>query len=239
MKRSAINAALREAKAFWADRQIPLPPFATWTPEEWAEKGPEVAEIVDTQLGWAVSDLGRGDFEHTGLLACVLRSGYPDRIDELGAKTYTEKILMVKPGQVVPLHMHHERSTDIINRGGGRLVVQVYNSTPDEGLAGSEVALQVDGVSRTYPAGTELWLAPGESAFIPARVYHACWGEAGALPVAVGEISSLGESPDDTRFHQPLEPRVEIEEDEAPLHLLSRDYDQYYFVNPSNEEDQQ
>ena len=36
--------------------------------------------------------------------------------------------------QVTPMHFHWAKMEDIINRGGGDLVIQLYNSTPDEEL---------------------------------------------------------------------------------------------------------
>ena len=42
MKRSEINAIIREADAFINGKGFCLPPFAYWTPEEWASKGEEV-----------------------------------------------------------------------------------------------------------------------------------------------------------------------------------------------------
>jgi len=57
MKRSEINVIMRRADAFLREHRFHLPPFAYWTPEEWAEKGPEVAEIVECPLQTAYSRL--------------------------------------------------------------------------------------------------------------------------------------------------------------------------------------
>ena len=62
-ERSEINAIISEANAFLKRHHFPLPPFAFWTPEEWAEKGTEVGQIVRRRLGWDMGTrfwLGRG-----------------------------------------------------------------------------------------------------------------------------------------------------------------------------------
>lgn len=61
MKRSEINAIMRDADAFMRRQGFHLPPFAYWTLNEWATKGEEVREIIDRQLGWDITD-----FAHVG-----------------------------------------------------------------------------------------------------------------------------------------------------------------------------
>jgi len=75
LKRSEINALIRENIKWIEDKQVHLPPFAYWTPEEWAEKGHEYDEIRENMLGWDVTDYGRGDFRKTGLLLFTIRNG--------------------------------------------------------------------------------------------------------------------------------------------------------------------
>ncbi|MCB0250397.1 MAG: D-lyxose/D-mannose family sugar isomerase, partial [Anaerolineae bacterium] len=55
MKRSEINAIMRDADSFMRGHGFRLPPFAYWTPDDWASKGEEVREIVDRQLGWDIT----------------------------------------------------------------------------------------------------------------------------------------------------------------------------------------
>lgn len=62
MKRSEINALITEAIAFLTEHRFHLPPFAFWSPEEWAQKGREYDEIRDNMLGWDVTGFGSGDF---------------------------------------------------------------------------------------------------------------------------------------------------------------------------------
>ena len=55
--------------------------------------------------------------------------------DEKYTKPYAEKLLITQEGQVTPCHFHWNKMEDIINRGGGELVIEVYNSTENEELA--------------------------------------------------------------------------------------------------------
>ena len=75
MNRSTINALMRDADLFFKKHQFYLPPYAYWSPQEWKNKGNEVEEIVDNQLGWDITDYGLNDFSHYGLLLFTLRNG--------------------------------------------------------------------------------------------------------------------------------------------------------------------
>ena len=153
MKRSEINAIMQEAKRFLAHNQFHLPPFAAWTPDEWRAKGSEVREITESQLGWDITDFGSGDFLKRGLFLFTLRNGRLANLQSMQGKLYAEKIMIVEIGQVTPLHFHWQKTEDIINRGGGKLVVQLYNSTADDQLAQGEITVSLDGVTHTVPAG--------------------------------------------------------------------------------------
>ncbi|MBQ9465269.1 MAG: D-lyxose/D-mannose family sugar isomerase, partial [Lachnospiraceae bacterium] len=100
MKRSRINAAIRTIEALLAEHCFALPPFLSFTPEEWAEKGTEYDEIRDNALGWDITDYGLGDFERVGLSLITLRNG--NVRDPRYTKTYAEKIMMVLPDQLSP-----------------------------------------------------------------------------------------------------------------------------------------
>lgn len=222
MKRSEINAIMREADAFMREHCFRLPPFAYWTPADWATKGEEVREIVDHHLGWDITDFGLGDYEHTGLFLFTIRNGDPANLATGSGKLYAEKVLLVDVDQVTPLHFHWRKVEDIINRGGGRLVIQLYNSTDDDELADSDVFVSCDGVRRTVPAGGTVVLEPGESITLPTRLYHAFW--AMGSKVLVGEVSLVNDDTTDNRFYEPVGRFPQIEEDEPPLYLLCTDY---------------
>lgn len=227
MKRSEINAILRSADAFLQERQFFLPPFAYWSPETWQSKGQEAAEIVNNQLGWDITDFGSGDYQNTGLFLFTIRNGSPQNVRDMRGKVYAEKILIVDVDQVTPLHFHWSKMEDIINRGGGNLMLQLYNSTPDEKLdTTTPVQVTTDGVMRTVPAGGMLELHPGESITLARGMYHKFW--ASGARTLVGEVSQVNDDSSDNRFYDPIGRFPTIEEDEPPLYLLVGDYQRYY-----------
>ena len=229
MKRSEINAIMRDADAFVRQQGFHLPPFAYWTLKDWATKGQEVREIVDRQLGWDITDFGSGDYAHTGLFIFTIRNGDPENLKKGSGKLYAEKILVSDINQVTPMHFHWRKVEDIINRGGGKLMIQVYNSTEDDRLAATDVTVSLDGVRRVVKAGNTVVLGPGESITLPSRLYHKFWALEGR--VLIGEVSLVNDDNTDNRFYEQVGRFPEIEEDEPPLYLLCTDYAQYYMKN--------
>jgi D-lyxose ketol-isomerase len=144
-------------------------------------------------------------------------------------KLYAEKILIVRENQLTPLHFHFQKMEDIINRGGGELLLQFYNPAQDgDALAGTDVTITMDGVARTFGAGETVSLKPGESVTLPPWMYHKFWGAPGRGTVLVGEVSRINDDQADNRFLEMLGRFPEIEEDEEPLYLLVGDYGSYY-----------
>lgn len=226
MERSEINAIMRQADDFIRSRGFYLPPFAYWTPQEWSSKGPEVSEIVENHLGWDITDFGKGDFRRFGLFLFTIRNGHPHNWKGQQGKLYAEKIMIVEDGQITPLHFHWSKMEDIINRGGGQLVLQLFNSTPDEALdVQDQVHVSIDGVVRSVSAGGTVRLSPGESITLVQRCYHTFTTEGRVL---VGEVSLVNDDQHDNRFYEPIGRYPQIEEDEPPLHLLCNDYERYW-----------
>ncbi len=223
MKRSEIDGCIDEFIAFMGERRFHLPPWAGWTPAEWAAAGPEAEEIRANQLGWDVTDFGSGEFARTGLTLFTLRNGTPG--GAAGGKDYCEKVMMVREDQLTPCHFHFDKMEDIINRGGGRLVIRLNKSTDDEHLdEAAEVRLQIDGITRTFPPGGELMLSPGESVTLGPGLYHAFWGASGGGPVLVGEVSRVNDDQRDNRFLEELPRFPGIEEDAPARHCLCNEY---------------
>ena len=156
MKRSELNKIMKDAVDFINEMKFILPPFAYWSPKEWAEKGAAYDEIRDNMLGWDITDFGYGDYEKIGLLMFTLRNG--NFHDTKYVKPYAEKLLIVEEGQITPYHFHWSKMEDIINRGGGDLMVQVYNSTEDEQFADTDVDIYKDGYHFTVKAGESVAL---------------------------------------------------------------------------------
>ena len=223
MKRSEINAIMRDAKKLFADYRITLPPFVLWTPEDWKTKGAEVQEIKDNMLGWDITDFGQGDFNKIGLFLITIRNGNQKMPDKY-PKVYAEKLMLVREKQITPMHFHWNKMEDIINAGGGNLIIKLYNSTPDEKLADTDVVVSMDGVQYTFPAGTEVRLEPGQSVTLTPGLYHRFWGEEGKGTVIVREVSMCNDDANDNCFYDPAGRFPVIEEDEAPLHLLCNEY---------------
>lgn len=224
MKRSEINAILRDAKTFLEERKITLPPFALWMPEDWAAKGHECDEIRDNMLGWDITDFGQGDFSKVGLLLITTRNGNQKQSKRY-PKPYAEKIMIVREDQVTPMHYHWSKMEDIINRGGGNLVIKLYNSIHENELdTESDIHVTLDGEREVFPAGAEVVLHPGQSITLTQGLFHRFWGEPGKGTVLVVEVSMCNDDNIDNNFYDKVGRFPQIEEDEAPLHYLCNEY---------------
>ena len=220
MKRSEINQILENAKAFMEERKFFLPPWACWSVSDWKKNKESASEVINNMLGWDITDFGSGDFYRRGLFLFTLRNG-KFNVDK---KPYAEKIMIVEENHETPMHFHWAKMEDIINRGGGNLVIELYNSTPDEAFAETPVRLKTDGVERTVSAGGKVVLTPGESICLEQGIYHRFYGEPGRGKVLVGEVSMVNDDTSDNRFHEVIGRFPSIEEDVEPLHLLVSDY---------------
>ena len=224
MKRSEVNAILRDSEAFCRERRFELPPFAFWSLDDWRKRASETDEIRTCQLGWDITDFGQGDFWNLGLVLFTLRNGdntpkYP--------KPYAEKILICEEGQVTPMHFHWNKMEDIINRGGGDLDIVLHNADDQEQFADTPVVVTCDGLERATPAGGAIALKPGESVSLPTRLYHEFCVAKGTGKTLLGEVSKVNDDTSDNRFFKPVGRFPEVEEDEAPLYLLGCDYDKF------------
>ena len=171
-------------------------------------------------LRWDITDFGSGDFRKVGLLMFTIRNGNFN--DKKYVKPYAEKLLIVEDGQVTPYHFHWSKMEDIINRGGGNLIVKVYNSTEDGQFADTDVDIYMDGRHFTVKAGTTVRVRPGESISLQTGMYHCFWAEGGKT--LLGEVSKVNDDRVDNRFYEPTGRFPEIEEDEKPLYLLGNEY---------------
>ena len=222
MKRSEINTQLGAAKRLFNQHMFLLPPFAFWSPQDWAGKGAEADEIRRNKLGWDLTDFGSGRFLSVGLLLFTLRNGNAN--DPGNTKPYAEKIMIVEEGQVTPFHFHWRKTEDIVNRGGGKLLVELCNSDANDNFTDQPVLVRCDGVLRTVPAGGSVVLRPGESITLPPRLYHKFQGQVRAGRVLAGEVSSVNDDATDNRFKEPAGRFPKIEENEAAVHLLCNEY---------------
>lgn len=221
MKRSVINTNIEWAMDLCKKTNFNLPSFAYWTPEEWAAKAPaEVERMKEVGLGWDVTDYGKGDFDKVGAVLFTLRNGSQSDPN----RPYCEKMIAMKDKQVLPCHFHYEKTEDIINRAGGTLCVQVWNSTSKEdGYKVDEttpVSLYCDGQPVTVPAGGVVKVTTGNSITLTPYCYHLFYAEGGDL--VVGEVSKVNDDAADNHFSE--ETHHTIEEDEPVRHILCGGY---------------
>lgn len=209
-----------------------MPSFAKWTPNDWKVKGEESIEIVEQQLGWDITDFGSGKFNEVGLLLFTIRNGSFEELKKPNGKIYAEKAMIVQEEQITPIHFHYQKMEDIINRGGGELFIQLWNSTPNEQLdLISDVLVSVDSVKVKVKAGGTITLKPGESVCLPQRLYHKFWGAKGTGTTFVGEVSRVNDDYVDNHFYEEVGRFAEIEEDVEPLYLLYGDYKNHNMTN--------
>ena len=105
-------------------------------------------------------------------------------------------------------------------------MVELFGSDDNGGFAADRGGLvRCDGIDRAFGPGEKLRLAPGESVTLMPGDWHAFWGEGG--DVLIGEVSTVNDDETDNIFREPIGRFAEIEEDEAPLHLLVSDYQRW------------
>lgn len=223
MKRSEVNEIMRAADAFIRSFGFRLPPFAYWSPEEMRVRRDAIAGITGARLGWDITDYGQGRFDELGLFLFTVRNGSEADLRRGVGMCYAEKIMISRRDQISPMHRHVVKAEDIINRGGGMLALELYNSDAEGGIDRSTpVTVATDGVLRTQGPGEVLRLAPGESVTLMPGDWHAFWAKGG--DVLIGEVSTVNNDLTDNIFAEPIGRFAEIEEDEPPLYLLVSDY---------------
>lgn len=223
MKRSRINQIMGDADEMIRNFGFVLPLFAYWTPEEFAAKANNAGHIIDARCGWDITDYGAGDFDAMGLFLFTLRNGRLSDLQRGGGMCYAEKLLISRQEQISPMHTHVIKAEDIINRGGATLVVELFGSDEAGNFAEDRGGtVWCDGIRRDFAPGEKLRFAPGESVTLMPGDWHAFWGEGG--DVLIGEVSTVNDDETDNIFRDPIGRFAQIDEDEAPTHLLVSDY---------------
>jgi D-lyxose ketol-isomerase len=227
MKRSEVNEIIRESDKFIRSFGYVMPPFAYWSPEELKDRtATDSRAILQARLGWDITDYGQGKFDELGLFLFTTRNGNQEDLKKGGGMLYAEKIMISREKQLSPMHRHIVKAEDIINRGGGTLVLELFNSNPDGSVdEKTDVEVATDGRIVRQKAGAHLKLQPGESVTLLPGNWHAFWGEGG--DVLIGEVSTVNDDLTDNIFREPIGRFSSIDEDEAPLHLLVSDYDKW------------
>lgn len=218
MKRSLINSNIEWAMELCKQLNFNLPSFAYYTPEEWEAKATE--DMLKVKLGWDVTDYDSNDFDKIGAVLFTLRNGVFGDME----RPYCEKMIAMKEGQILPCHFHYDKTEDIINRAGGTLCVEVWNSKSEaEGYAvdyENDVTVTCDGVKVTVPAGGVVKVTSGNSITLLPYMYHRFYAEGG--PLIVGEVSKVNDDANDNHFVDEM--HMTIEEDEPVRHVLCGGY---------------
>ncbi|WP_322990679.1 D-lyxose/D-mannose family sugar isomerase [Hoeflea sp.] len=225
MERSQINDILEESDRFIRSFGYILPPFAYWSPEEMRRRTTSDArDIRANRLGWDITDYGQGNFDELGLFLFTVRNGSAEDLAKGRGMLYAEKIMISRKDQLSPMHRHDIKAEDIINRGGGKLVLELFASAEDGSVdPDAKVSVLTDGVVRNLDAGGLLKLDPGESVTLMPGVWHAFWGE--GADVLIGEVSTVNDDLTDNVFREPIGRFSTIIEDDKPTRLLVSDYD--------------
>lgn len=216
MNRSQINDYIASAIDFFGEHNFLLPNWANFSPKDWQNLD-NAQEIFDCQLGWDITTFGSGDFLKMGLTLFTLRNGGKNY-----DKTYAEKIMMVRDKQVTPRHFHWSKEEDIINRGGGNLIIELFHADPTtNSLTGKPFQISVDGVKKSMDSGDKLILTPGESVTLKSCHAHRFYGDGVCL---IGEVSQVNDDTNDNCFVDGMPRFDEIIEDVSPIYLLANDY---------------
>lgn len=227
MKRSKVNNAIKWAKKLLKDQNITLPEFAYWNMQDFLNNKDNLEMIRKTMLGWDITDYGMDDFKNIGGVLFTVRNG--NQNDRSIGVPYAEKYILLKEGQSLPLHFHYTKTEDIINRAGGILALQLYNSNKDESIdTKNDVVVYMDGIKHIIPAGELVKVKPGQSITLTPYMYHKFWALKGAGNLVVGEVSSVNDDNIDNRFN-PKTPRFgDIEEDEDADLPLCNEYEKLF-----------
>ncbi len=203
-----INRTVHSALEVLQAAGFRLPPFSRWTPAQWQEAGIEWNSARQARLGWDVTDFGLGNFSMVGRVLFTLRNG----TSQFGGKPYAEKIILGRHGQRAPAHFHKVKIEDIINRGGGEVVLRLNPPV----MSPTPAVIYQDGREIFVTPGLEVRLAPGESLCIPPGIVHQFWGEEteqGKVPL-IGEVSSFCDDVNDNVFFEEVARFANIIEDE-------------------------
>ncbi len=86
------------------------------------QRGHEYDEVRDCMLGWDITDYGLGDFDEVGMSLITIRNGNRKMAGQVSQGLCREAAVH-EGGQYSPNHFHWYKTEDIINRGGGNILI--------------------------------------------------------------------------------------------------------------------
>jgi hypothetical protein len=225
MKRSFLDSRIDAMLAACARHGQRLPPFALWREDDYRADPIAARRIAERGLGWNVVEFKPGAFATDGLGVFTLRMGDWRRLVDGRGRLYAEKALYAESGQRTPRHYHVVKTEDVINRGGGRFVVELVKV--DRGGAALKERFRAvkDVKTLDLGPGDRVALEPGESLTLEPFVAHAFWAEGDA--VLAGEVSLVNDDASDNHFLPPLAAPAPIEEDQPKRYLTVRDHSRF------------
>ena len=217
MKRSEINFAINKAKQIMEDYSWTLPIWGYWTKKEY-EENPKIRKYLkEHQMGWDVTDFGKGMFKQQGITLFCIRNGIQGNN---GDKPYAEKLLFMYEGQEIPYHSHKVKLEDIINRGGGDLALEFIEVDNNLQEINNDILVSVDGEDKTIKPHEPLILKRGQSVTVERNIYHKFYAAKGTGMVMAGEVSQVNDDNNDNYFLETVGRFSKIEEDEEAIHPL-------------------
>ena len=217
MKRSEINKAIQSAKKMMEKYCWTLPSWAYWSKSEYENKS-ELREYLNKhQMGWDVTDFGKGVFNEQGITLFCIRNGIQGNVND---KPYAEKLLFMQEGQEIPFHSHKIKLEDIINRGGGNLAIEFVEVDEKDQELSNKITVLVDGEKIRLDPHEPLILKRGQSVTVDRNIFHRFYAVKGSGMVMAGEVSQVNDDNNDNYFLEPIGRFSEIQEDEPTLHPL-------------------
>ena len=217
MKRSEINFAINKAKQIMEEYSWTLPIWGYWTKKEY-EENPKIRKYLkEHQMGWDVTDFGKGMFKIQGITLFCIRNGIQGKNED---KPYAEKLLFMYEGQEIPYHSHKVKLEDIINRGGGDLALEFVEVDNNLQEFKNDILVSVDGEDKTIKPHEPLILKRGQSVTVERNIYHKFYAVKGTGMVMAGEVSQVNDDNNDNYFLETVGRFSKIEEDEEAIHPL-------------------
>ena len=217
MKRSEINQAIIESKKMMENYSWVLPQWGYWSKEDYINEPSVSKYLKDHQMGWDVTDFGKGLFNEQGITLFCIRNGIQGNAQD---KPYAEKLLFMREGQEIPFHSHKVKLEDIINRGGGDLAIEFVMVNEHLKEKNENINILVDGVQVEVEPHEPLILKRGQSVTVERNIYHKFYALKGTGMVMAGEVSQVNDDNNDNFFLEPVGRFTQIEEDEQPIHPL-------------------